>query len=50
VQDPAALGQAAAELLFARIGGDHTPPRYIVVPTRLVARGSGEIRAEGQEP
>ncbi|MFL5807088.1 MAG: LacI family DNA-binding transcriptional regulator [Roseiflexaceae bacterium] len=50
VQDPAALGRPAAELLFARIGGDHSPPRHIVVPTRLVARGSGEIRAENQEP
>jgi LacI family transcriptional regulator len=44
-QDPTGLGQAAAELLFARIDGDRAPPRQVVVPTRLVPRGSGEIPA-----
>jgi len=43
-QDPFALGRHAAELLFARLEGDDSPPRRIVVPTRLIARGSGEIR------
>jgi len=33
-QDPAALGRHAAELLFARLEGDDSPPRRIVVPTR----------------
>jgi LacI family transcriptional regulator len=42
-QDPPALGQAAAELLFARLEGDHSPARHLVLPTRLIARGSGEI-------
>jgi LacI family transcriptional regulator len=42
-QDPFALGRHAAELLFARLEGDDSPPRRIVVPTRLIARGSGEI-------
>jgi len=42
-QDPAALGRHAAGLLFARLEGDDSPPRRIVVPTRLIARGSGEI-------
>ena len=42
-QAPAALGRHAAELLFARLEGDDSPPRRIVVPTRLIARGSGEI-------
>lgn len=42
-QDPAAIGRAAAELLFARLDGDGAAPRHLVVPTRLVARGSGEI-------
>ncbi len=42
-QDPTGLGQAAAELLFARVDGDRTPPRHVVVPTRLIPRGSGEI-------
>ncbi len=41
-QDPGALGRTAAELLFARLGGDAGPPRRVVLPTRLLARGSGE--------
>ena len=44
-QDPAAIGRAAAELLFARLDGEDAPPRHLVVPTRLIARGSGEIVA-----
>ncbi len=42
-QDPVALGATAAQLLFARIGGDTSAPREIVLRTRLVIRGSGEI-------
>ncbi len=37
------VGQVAADRLFARIGGDTSPARKIIVPTQLVARGSGEI-------
>jgi LacI family transcriptional regulator len=44
-QNPRGLGQAAAELLFARVDGDRTPPRTVVVPTHLIARGSGEVPA-----
>src|SRR6266511_413214 len=44
-QDPATLGRTAAELLFARLDGDRSPPRHLVVPTRLVPRGSGELAA-----
>ena len=44
-QNPAALGRAAAELLFARLDGDRSPPQHIVVPTLLIPRGSGEIAA-----
>jgi LacI family transcriptional regulator len=43
VQDPHTLGRMAAELLFARLGGDRSPSKHVVVPIRLVARGSGEI-------
>lgn len=43
-QDVAALGRAAAELLFARMDGDTSRPRRLVLPTQLVPRGSGEIR------
>ncbi|GAA4965038.1 LacI family DNA-binding transcriptional regulator [Kineococcus glutinatus] len=39
------IGQVAAERLFARINGDVSPPRKIVVPTQLLVRGSGEIPA-----
>jgi LacI family transcriptional regulator len=43
--DPAELGRAAAELLFSRMAGDSRPPQRIVIPTRLIQRGSGEITA-----
>jgi LacI family transcriptional regulator len=46
-QDPHALGRAAAELLFARLDGYDGPTRNIVVPTRLIERGSGELRPPG---
>jgi LacI family transcriptional regulator len=42
-QDVAALGRTAAELLFARLDGDAAPYRRVIVPTRLIERGSGEI-------
>jgi LacI family transcriptional regulator len=37
------LGQRAARLLLERIDGEAGPARQVVVPTMLVARGSGEI-------
>jgi LacI family transcriptional regulator len=40
--DTAALGRAAAELLFARLAGDNSPPHRVTMPVRLIARGSGE--------
>src|SRR5262245_27740056 len=43
-QDASALGRTAAELLFGRLAGDRRPFQRIVLPTRLVARGSGEIQ------
>ncbi len=42
-QDAYALGRSAAELLFSRRDGFDRPSRTTVVPTELVARGSGEI-------
>jgi LacI family transcriptional regulator len=42
-QDPIALGRRAAELLFARLDGVDGPSRTAIVPTQLIARGSGEI-------
>ncbi len=44
-QDASALGHTAAELLFARLAGDRRPVQRIVLPTRLIPRGSGESEA-----
>ncbi|RJQ90004.1 LacI family DNA-binding transcriptional regulator [Amycolatopsis panacis] len=41
--DVSALGHAAAELLFARIQGEQSAPRKVILPVRLVPRGSGEV-------
>jgi LacI family transcriptional regulator len=41
--DTWSLGRSAAELLFARLDGDTEPPRRLVLPTRLLPRGSGEV-------
>src|SRR3954468_5709257 len=43
-QDPHALGRSAAELLFARLDGYDGPTRRVVVPTKLIQRGSGELQ------
>jgi LacI family transcriptional regulator len=42
-QDPGALGRTAAERLFARLDGDSSPGREVVLPVSLIERGSGEI-------
>lgn len=42
-QDPHRIGALAAEQIFARIDGDTSEPRHLVVPTTLIERGSGEI-------
>jgi LacI family transcriptional regulator len=42
-QDPAAMGSAAAEILFRRLDGDDSPPEHFVIDVELIARGSGEI-------
>jgi LacI family transcriptional regulator len=43
-QDATAMGKLAAEILFRRLDGDRSPVTTHVVPTRLITRGSGEIR------
>lgn len=40
--DPEEMGRIAAQTALARIDGDEGPARSIVLPTTLVARGSGE--------
>jgi LacI family transcriptional regulator len=42
-QDLRALGATAADLLFERMHGTAALPRTVVLPTRLVARESGDI-------
>ncbi|MBV9846312.1 MAG: LacI family DNA-binding transcriptional regulator [Kutzneria sp.] len=42
--DAAVIGRTAAELLFSRMDGDSAPPRRVVLPVRLITRGSGEVR------
>lgn len=39
--DPASMGELATHLLMQRLGGDASPPRTVVLPTRLVVRESG---------
>ena len=38
------LGRRAAELLFQRLDGDKSAAHRIVIPTRMIGRGSGELR------
>ena len=49
-QDPYRMGVEAAELLFARLGGDRSPSKHRLISTRLIERGSGEIRPGALEP
>lgn len=44
-QDPVRQGREAARLLFERLDGEQGPARHSVLPTRYVARGSGELPA-----
>ena len=43
-QDPTKIGTLAAERLFARLDGDLSLAATTIVPTRLITRGSGEIK------
>ncbi|TVL93487.1 LacI family DNA-binding transcriptional regulator [Streptomyces sp. SAJ15] len=42
-QDAAQLGRTAADMLFRRLDGGADEPRQVVLPTRLIVRGSGEV-------
>ncbi|WP_404386743.1 LacI family transcriptional regulator [Knoellia locipacati] len=42
-QDVGRIGRITAEILFARIDGDASPPQRVVIEPTLVVRGSGEI-------
>lgn len=43
-QDPTAIGRTAADVLFRRLDGDRSQTEVHTVPTKLITRGSGEIR------
>jgi LacI family transcriptional regulator len=42
--DAAELGRRAAELLAERLAGDDSALQRVVLPTTLIARGSGEVK------
>lgn len=42
--DAEQMGRRAAELLFARLGGDTSDPKHEVIPTTLVMRGPHALR------
>ena len=42
-QDIAGIGRLAVRRLFDRMAGDEAPPQILVVPSRLIARGSAEL-------
>lgn len=43
-QDPYGIGRVAAERVFARLDGDRSDASQHIVPSKLIVRGSGEIR------
>jgi LacI family transcriptional regulator len=43
-QDPAAIGRMAAQVLFRRLDGDRSPSEHHIVLTRMITRGSAEIK------
>jgi len=44
--DPAQIGRTAGELIVRRLAGEGGPPRRVLLPTRLIARGSAEFAPE----
>ncbi len=42
-QDPIGMGRAAAELLLQRLADPSGPSRHVLLPTRMIVRGSGEM-------
>jgi LacI family transcriptional regulator, galactose operon repressor len=40
--DPEKMGRIAADMVLSRLGGDSSDARCVILPTRLVPRGSGE--------
>jgi DNA-binding LacI/PurR family transcriptional regulator len=42
-QDPVGMGRAAPDLLFQRLADPSGPSRHVLLPTRSIGRGSGEM-------
>ncbi|AZZ54345.1 substrate-binding domain-containing protein [Rathayibacter festucae] len=42
-QNPGLMGRTAAERVFLRLDGEDEPAQTFVIPTTLIARGSGEV-------
>jgi LacI family transcriptional regulator len=49
-QDTGEMGRLAAELLFRRLAGEGGPAQRITLSTRLIVRGSGEVRPPASGP
>ncbi|OLE30371.1 MAG: LacI family transcriptional regulator [Actinobacteria bacterium 13_1_20CM_3_71_11] len=49
-QDAELLGVRAAELILSRLDGDRTRARTLTLDTRLIVRGSGELRPDTPAP
>lgn len=45
-QEAGAVGRRATALLLDRLHGSTVAPQHVVLPTRLIVRGSGEIRPQ----
>jgi LacI family transcriptional regulator len=46
-QDPLELGGRAVQQVFARLAAGAGEPRTVIIPTRLIVRGSGRSRPSG---
>ncbi|QHC60731.1 substrate-binding domain-containing protein [Rathayibacter sp. VKM Ac-2760] len=46
-QNPGLMGRTAAERVFLRLDGEDEPAQTFVIPTTLIARGSGEVPVHG---
>lgn len=49
-QDPGRIGSQASELVFNQLGGQAASGATYLIPTRLISRGSGEIRPPAEDP
>jgi LacI family transcriptional regulator, galactose operon repressor len=48
--DPERMGELGADIVLGRLGGTQGAARRVLLPTELIARGSGERPASGRPP